>query len=357
MMSHKIPDSVGRLHNTLECNPTDRIFFITDSNVNPFSLPYLEECAGFAPVNRIVIPAGEANKNPSTLLSICSAMSRDNATRQSIVVNMGGGMVSDIGGFAASIFKRGIRYLNLSSTLLGAVDASIGGKTGVDFNPSEYADTPVLKNELGAFHLPLASIPLPELFPSLPHAEFLSGLGEVMKTAMLACPDIYTHLLSHPDFSVDSPLISDFTSRCASFKQEITTADPTERGIRRILNLGHTAGHAIESLLLSRFTPLPHGVCVAHGLLISLIVSHLKAGIQSETIYQYRDWLREVFPKADIICADVPKLCAIMTHDKKNTSADKITFMVLSGIGGECYPLPISANEIAEALDIFVDIS
>lgn len=354
-MSHaKFQNSVEILRHKLSRLDFDRIFVVTDSNVAPLAAEYIDVCREVAPVRTIIIPAGEGNKNLLTLSTICEALSTGDATRRSLIVNIGGGMVSDMGGFAAAIFKRGIRHINVATTLLAAVDASIGGKTGIDFS----IGSSLLKNELGAFHMPLAVIPAPELFGTLPTEEWLSGMGEVMKTAMLSSKGMYNYLLANPDIAPDSEKVAVITTKCAAFKRLITRIDPTEKDERRMLNLGHTAGHAFESLLLKRGTPMPHGVCVAHGLLVTLILSHLTSDKPEQCpikpeIHRYRACLREAFPPLPLKCSDSKTLITLMAHDKKNVSSEEINFVLLTEIGQGAILRPLTPVQIAEALDIY----
>ncbi len=331
----------------------DRIFIITDSNTHPLSLPFIHLCHPFAPVSSITIPAGERNKNITTLLSITDTMSRQGGTRHSLIINIGGGMVSDIGGFAAAIFKRGIRYINIPTTILAAVDAAIGGKTGIDTGLNNGI---ILKNELGAFHQPLASLILHESFSSLPYYEILSGYGEMLKTALLFSESLYRALTGKDELLTDTSLLGRYCTQCANFKKGITQLDPEEKGLRRILNLGHTAGHAFESRLLQKGTPFPHGICIAHGLLFSLILSNICLGFPSSEITTYAHFLKSTYPSLPLGCKDMPEILSLMRHDKKNRSGCETSFVLLRRIEEPVETYVPTGNQILEALDIYRDL-
>lgn len=344
--------SVVELSARLSETNADRIFIVTDSNVAPMTSPFVEKCREVAPADIITVPAGEANKSLSAVASICDNLSASGATRHSLIVNIGGGMISDLGGFAAAIFKRGIRYINVATTILAAVDAAIGGKTGIDTHagPSRL----LLKNEIGAFHKPLATIIASPLFASLPMREILSGFGEVLKTTMLFSPSLYSSALATSPSQNHN--LDNLVTACGDFKRKVTELDPTEKGLRRILNLGHTAGHAFESILLDKGTPLPHGVCVAHGLLVALILSHICLGLESTEIYRYRDYLRETFPSTALSCRDLNAAEVLMAHDKKNRTGQTPSFVLLRAIGDPVEAYSPSPSDISQALNIYLDL-
>lgn len=319
----------------------DRLFIITDSNVsriieNPhgalssFLQEYHPEMSCFE--------AGEKNKTISTVSTLWQMLSEKGATRQSIVINIGGGVTTDLGGFVAATFKRGIRCINLPTTLLAIVDASVGGKTGFDFNG--------LKNEIGVFSKPLASVIYPDIIDTLPHEEMLSGMAEVVKTAMISNKQNYTTLLKN--FHASPKIIED----CVTHKIRITTEDPLDKGVRKILNFGHTAGHAYEALLLEKGKPeFNHGICVAHGILVALILSHLKLGLPSSHISIYKQQILSNYPALPVGCKDVDALITLMAHDKKNRK-DEIRFVLLKDIAQPEYDIPVTSSELKEALEI-----
>ena len=264
-----------------------------------------------------------------------------------MVVNIGGGLVTDIGGFAAATFKRGIRVINVPTTLLGAVDAATGGKTGINFIG--------LKNEIGAFHLPseviISALPL----ATLPDREILSGYAEMLKTGLIADPVLYRTLLDVEGMLANPHSLEKAMKRCVEIKEDIVNLDPRESGLRKILNFGHTAGHAFESLSIEREKPLAHGEAVAHGILVELILSHMLKGFDSKEMHRYATLLKEHYPDTHVDCKDIPRLMELMAHDKKNATAGQPNFTLLKAIGEpeiDCLP---TEDDIRAALEIYLD--
>lgn len=335
------------LRQVLETVSHGSVFMLTDSNVERAVLPSLAPYLQANGVNVIVMEAGEAHKNLDTLSTIWSHLSDLGATRSSLLINLGGGVVTDIGGFAAATFKRGILYINIPTTVLGAVDASVGGKTAIDFNG--------LKNEIGAFHLPSAVILSPEPLASLSLREKTSGFAEIVKTSSISSKEFYYRSLNADIENPDElfPLITE----SVRVKEKITREDPTEKGIRKILNYGHTAGHAFETWMMQQGTPVCHGEAVANGILVALILSHLHLGLPSSEINIYNDnILRRYFRPVPVLCKDYPLLLRIMGHDKKNLTSGEIRFVLLKEIGEPITDIVIKPADIETAFDIYRDI-
>jgi 3-dehydroquinate synthase len=330
------------------------VALLTDSNVAASVLPKLNtdeiELPEGAMLKQITIAAGDSNKSISTAQDVWSELSNGKFTRRSLLINVGGGMVTDLGGFVAATFKRGIACVNISTTLLGAVDASIGGKTAVNFLG--------FKNEIGVFSDPVSTIISPSLFNTLPHAEMLSGMGETVKTALLDSPKFFNDVMNfaRSECNFDS-IPTDFITRSLDLKRRVVEEDPHEHGLRKCLNLGHTAGHAIESLLNSQQRGMPHGIDVAWGLAISLIISHTKLGLPTDTIYSYIKDFLSLYPPMPLSCNDYNALLELMSHDKKNPDPNHISFTLLSEIGKPVIDCFVSKDEITSAFDIFRDIA
>lgn len=327
----------------------DKVLILSDSNVSSLYADRLGSLSREFDAQLIVIPAGEESKNIQRLSEILVRLSDAKATRNSLLVCVGGGMITDIGGFAAAIFKRGIRHINLATTVLGAVDAAVGGKTGIDFNG--------YKNEVGAFHLPVATLFDVDAFATLPPSELLSGFGEIAKTALLAGREMTCRTLSVDPLDAGKENLKELCAFCRDFKMKVVDEDPQEKGLRKILNLGHTAGHAFESLLIERGTPVPHGVAVAHGNLVSLVLSHIVFGLDSKTITRYSGWLKEYYPRLPIGCKDYGRLWDISLHDKKNISSTSLSFTLLRPANDvdwtPVYNIGISRTQFEEALDLY----
>lgn len=322
---------------------------VTDGNVDHLVFPSLAGSKIIRESRRVVITPGEDHKNLESVCKIWNALEEAGATRRSAVVNIGGGLITDIGGFAAATFKRGIRFINVPTTLLGAVDAATGGKTGINFNG--------LKNEVGAFHLPSEVIISASPLATMPRREIISGYAEMLKTGFIADRNLYRDLEDVEEVIASHSRLEDVMKRCVAIKEEVVAQDPTEKGLRKILNFGHTAGHAFESLAIERKKPLAHGEAVAHGMLVELILSHTLKGFSSKEVYHYADnILKPYYPHIEVKCDDIPILIGLMAHDKKNAVTGRPNFTLLTGIGNpeiDCLP---EIREIEAALDIYRDI-
>ena len=252
-------------------------------------------------------------------------------------------MVTDLGGFAASTFKRGIQYINIPTTLLAMVDASVGGKTGINFGG--------LKNEIGVFNNAACVILDTHFLQTLDQENILSGYAEMLKHGLISNEKMWAELMNfdieQPDFGQLQRMVAD----SVAVKQRIVTEDPTEQGIRKALNLGHTAGHAFESFAL-KHTPVLHGYAVAWGLICELYLSAVKTGFPSDKMHQTVNFIKAHYGKMQITCDDYPTLLELMTHDKKNV-AGTINFTLLGGIGDIRINQTASKEEIFEALDFY----
>lgn len=309
------------LASVLDGLDADRVFLLTDSNVAPVCRL---DMSRFASVH--VIEPGEGSKSVKGACGVWEWLATSGATRRSVLVNCGGGVVTDLGGFVAATFKRGIRFINIPTSVLGAVDAAIGGKTGIDFMG--------LKNEVGAFAQAERVIVSPEYLETLPRAEVVSGLGEVVKMALIADPGMYRRLVEG-DALGDRVLLGEAMRSAALAKEAIVAQDPHERGLRRILNFGHTAGHAYEMLAAGLGTPISHGEAVAHGILTALRMSHEQLGLPAEIATEYRERILDRYfqPLPFDVEAKRDELHELMRHDKKNSGTGEITFILLEAPG------------------------
>jgi 3-dehydroquinate synthase len=253
-------------------------------------------------------------------------------------------MVTDLGGFAAATFKRGIAYINIPTTLLAMVDASVGGKTGINFNG--------LKNEIGAF-APAASVLLEtEFLRSLDAHNFFSGYAEMLKHGLISTPQHLDELLAFDTECPDYRLLKEMVGRSVQVKEDIVAQDPQEHGIRKALNLGHTIGHAFESLALAENRPVLHGYAVAWGLVCELYLSHLKTGFPKERMRQVVQFVRQNYGAFSFTCKQYDRLYELMLHDKKNT-AGIINFTLLKDVGDICLNQTADKDTIFETLDFY----
>ncbi|MDE5813624.1 MAG: HAD-IA family hydrolase [Muribaculaceae bacterium] len=326
-------------------------FVLADSNTSELVVDRLaEQIPYLGQLPRCVIPAGDNHKNVESLMKVWRMLSEKGATRRSTLFCIGGGMVTDLGGFAAATFKRGIDCVNVSTTLLGMVDAATGGKTGINLDG--------LKNEIGVFSMPQDVVIIPEALDTLPKDELLSGYAEMLKTALIADPEMYEALLDIDRYLNDPRLLLPWIIRCIEIKTGVTTRDPKEKGERKILNFGHTAGHAIESLELINGSPIPHGIAVAHGLLWEMVVSTIattgrESTLPSSQLYPYAAMLKQYFPDAGVKCTDIDRLIELMRHDKKNASANRINFTLLNEIGKPEWDVCPDEEDIRSAYEIY----
>ena len=322
----------------------DRLFVLTDETTRQLCLPVVANFPCMKNAHCITIPAGDTNKTLESLAHVWSELQQGGATRHSLMVNLGGGMVTDLGGFAASTFKRGIPYINIPTTLLSMVDASVGGKTGINFGG--------LKNEVGVFNN-ARSVILDTIFLRTMDSEnILSGYAEMLKHGLIDCEEHWAELLrlqvgESSKFKVQSSKLE----KSVAVKQRIVLEDPTEHGIRKALNLGHTAGHAFESLALER-RPILHGYAVAYGLIVELYLCCIKTGFPVDKMRQTVSFIREHYGSMPITCDDYPRLLELMRHDKKNVGTT-INFTLLGNIGDIRINQTASEDEIKEALDFY----
>ena len=321
----------------------DRLFVLADETTERCCLPLVKglECLNGA--QYIVIGATDTNKTLESVVHVWEELGKGGATRHTLLINIGGGMVTDLGGFAASTFKRGINYINIPTTLLSMVDASVGGKTGFNFRG--------LKNEIGVFNNASSVILDTTFLKTLDEENILSGYTEMLKHGLIANEEMWATLMN---FDIEKPnlqVLNRMVAESVAVKQRIVTEDPTEKGIRKALNLGHTAGHAFESLALKR-KPVLHGYAVAWGLICELYLSAVKTGFPTEKMHQTVRFIREHYGKLNITCDDYPTLLELMTHDKKNV-AGVINFTLLGGIGDIRINQTATKDEIYEALDFY----
>lgn len=316
----------------------DKLFLLTDENTERLCYPLVKDNTLIAKAGKIIIKAGDDNKNIETLSSIWKYLSENGATRHSLLINLGGGMLTDIGGFAAASFKRGIKCINIPTTLLGAVDAAVGGKTGINFNG--------LKNEIGAF-APAETVLIDSaFFKSLDHQNFLSGYAEMIKHGLIDSDKEWQATMSFDTEEIDYEKLKQLVVDSVGVKERIVEIDPFEKGIRKALNLGHTIGHAFESMSYELNKPVQHGYAVAWGIICELYLSHRFCGFPKEKMYKTIYFIKDNYHGFYFDCDHYERLYEYMKHDKKNES-DTVNFTFLSDVG------KIEINQTASKEDIF----
>ena len=335
ILCHHLADS---LKQAIDQCPHDRLFIITDENTHRLCMPQLKSTSLIDNVHEIIISPEDINKNIETLSYVWQILSDNGATRHSLIINLGGGMVTDLGGFAAATFKRGMAYINIPTTLLAMVDASVGGKTGINFNG--------LKNEIGVFAPANSVLIETEFLKSLDNENFFSGFAEMIKHGLISTEAHWVELLTFNTQVIDYTYLKTLVGQSVKVKEDIVEQDPFEYGIRKALNLGHTVGHAFESLALAQNKPVLHGYAVAWGIICELYLSHNKVGFPKDKMRQTIQFIKENYGVFLFDCKQYETLYSYMLHDKKNKSG-VINFTLLNNIG------EISINQTADKETIF----
>ena len=311
-----------------------QVFILTDENVAAFWLPKVAHWLRCNAAVDIVIKAGEQHKNLQTIQRIWKILMKHHADRNALLVNLGGGTITDLGGFAASTYKRGIKFINVPTTLLAMVDAAIGGKTGVDFGGA--------KNPIGTFANAKEVIIDPVFLETLPRRELLSGLAEMLKYGFIADANL---------LNINLENYHQFIVRCGEIKREIVAQDPYESGLRKILNFGHTIGHAIESHCLTTVHPLLHGEAVALGMAAALWLSVKQCGLDEKVLQDYDKQLPMLLSEAEtnLIEADKDSILAYLALDKKN-EGEKPQFVLLKEVGEPVRDMEVESELVKKAL-------
>jgi 3-dehydroquinate synthase len=300
-----------------------KLFLFVDEHTNEYCLPkVLPKLEVEIPIEIIEIEAGEEMKTISTCVEIWSILSDLGADRKSAVINLGGGVITDIGGFVAATFKRGIDFINIPTSLLGMVDASIGGKNGVDLGN--------LKNQIGVIIPPKLVLIDTDFLETLPQNQMKSGLAEMLKHGLIYDKNYWLQFKNLNELNFDD--FDTLIHRSIEIKNEIVSQDPTENGIRKALNFGHTLGHAIESHFLDTSTPLLHGEAVAIGMILESYISKEKKLISEEDYYEIKNTLLAIYEKPIFSKKDQESIINLLIHDKKNEYG-KVQFALIQNIG------------------------
>lgn len=329
--------TIEELKKTL--SEASRVFILTDENVAMFWLPETEHWLGCEHAVEIILKPGEKYKTLQTAQRIWKILMKYNADRQAVMVNLGGGVITDLGGFAASCYHRGIRFINVPTTLLAMVDAAIGGKTGVDFGGC--------KNQIGTFAEPLEVWVSPIYLGTLPHREILSGLAEMMKYGFIAHP---------PMLKVNPDNYQEYLLSAGKIKREIVTKDYKEQGLRKVLNFGHTLGHAIESHSFTKDNPLLHGESVALGMGAALWLSVQLCHLDEQVLHDYEKQLPALLSEAEVQldAADIEPVMRYLAHDKKNKDG-KEQFVLIEVPGKPVLDVNVDPEKVREALAYIIN--
>ena len=334
-------DCFSKLNEFLSSKKYSSVFILVDENSKKHCLPLLKRSFDkILSYTLIQIKSGEKNKNIRTCEKIWNLLSKQNADRKSLLINLGGGVISDIGGFAASTYKRGIDFINIPTTLLAQVDASVGGKTGIDFSN--------FKNQIGTFAFPKAVFIDPAFLNTLNKRELLSGFAEVIKHGLIADENYWRRISEISNNNILGGTIQELISTSIQIKNAIVSKDPYENGLRKALNFGHTIGHAIESASLKSKKKLLHGEAIALGMICEAYISRKCTGLPSDQLNGISSFIISIFKPAPVKFP-TKQLIALMKQDKKNNNSE-INFSLLNSIGKVEINNSCSEELIEEAL-------
>lgn len=321
---------------------------IVDNHTYRYCYPVLK---AILPKHTLIrIKSGEEQKNLATCETIWEALTAANFDRHSLVLNVGGGVIGDMGGFCAATYKRGISFVQIPTTLLSQVDASVGGKLGIDFQG--------FKNHIGVFKLPDAVLIDPEFLKTLPEAELRSGFAEIIKHCLIADAAKWEEIRR---YDLHEQNWTDLVAHSVAVKQRVVEQDPTEKGLRKILNFGHTLGHAVETYFLTKVGQgagkglkgrLLHGEAIAVGMIMEAYIAYKKQMITEKLLAQIEEYLFSVYGRVNLVDADVDPILSLTLQDKKN-KGKQVRMALLDGAGSCAYDIPVTMAEMREGVDYY----
>lgn len=338
-----VGDVFNLLDGWLEDNDVSRIFVFTDENTSRHCMPVFKHY--FAEKQNAIVEvetkSGEYNKNIKTTAMLWDKLTQHHADRHALVINLAGGVLCDMGGFAAATYKRGVRFIQVPTTLLSMVDASVGGKTGIDL--SGY------KNQIGLFAEPSGVFIYPPFLDTLPRREFQAGLAEMLKHGLIADEAYFDRLqgMKQDDWSHDA--LAEIIRRSVEIKNQTVIKDPKEDGLRKVLNFGHTAGHACETYFLHTENPLLHGEAVACGMVVETLLSQYQLDLPEEKLKKIIEGIKSHFLLPNLTDKTIDELVFLMKQDKKN-KAGKVRFALIKKPGEPAYDVEVDEQTIIKAL-------
>jgi len=322
-----------------------KVFILVDENSKKYCLPVIKDALKDAEI--IEIKSGEKFKSIRSVEKAWKILSTKGADRHSLLINLGGGIIVDLGGFIASTFKRGIPFINIPTTLLSQVDASVGGKTG--FNLLN------LKNEIGLFSHAKSVIIDSSFLKTLDRENIFSGWAEMIKHALIYSKADWENLKQQNVLNIDYKSLNHLIARSVQIKNFYVEQDPTEKGLRKALNFGHTFGHAFESFFMDTPNNILHGKAIAHGMICELFLSAEKCQFNKTSMQSIVDYILKIYGKLPISIKDFETLTELMTHDKKNKNS-LLNFSLLRDLGKVEINQECSAQEITGVLDWYQKI-
>ncbi|TWO33042.1 3-dehydroquinate synthase [Seonamhaeicola sediminis] len=309
----------------LKENNFSKVFILVDENTHQYCLPFfLEKLEVGADIEIIEIESGEINKTIETCVGVWNTLSDLDADRKSVMINIGGGVITDLGGFVACTFKRGIAYINVPTTLLSMVDASVGGKTGVDLGH--------LKNQIGVIDDPDLVLIDPYYLNTLPTNQMRSGLAEMLKHGLISDKNYWNKFQDLSALTLAD--LDELIHQSVIIKKNVVNEDPFEDGLRKTLNFGHTLGHAIESYFLSnpKKETLLHGEAIIIGMILACYISSELSGFPKELTNNIKDLFIGYYGKVEIDKSEYAPIMELLKYDKKNNHGN-INFVLLESIG------------------------
>jgi 3-dehydroquinate synthase len=341
-----VGDIWPELRQFLKSHDFEKTIILVDENTAEHCLPIFQQHLPDLVFELIRIPAGEQHKNLVSCQHIWSSLFQMGAGRKAVLINLGGGVIGDMGGFCASTFKRGMSFIQIPTTLLSQVDASVGGKVGIDFLD--------IKNGIGVFKNPSAVFVDPVFFKTLPHRELRSGFAEVIKHTLIKDSHAWEILRQIKD--IEALDWSALLVPSLQIKQHFVTLDPQEKGWRKALNFGHTIGHAIEGVALRSDHPLLHGEAIAIGMICETFLSYLQCNLSQQQVAQISRYLLEIYGHHPLDLRLFDNYMALMKNDKKNEDGE-INFSLLSSAGTVEINQQCSPAWIMQSLQYYNDLA
>jgi len=337
-----LDDDFSELNTYIAENNPSIIIFLVDENTHENCLiTLLSNIETQIPYEIIEIKSGEEEKNISTAIQLWEILSEFGVDRNALMVNVGGGVITDMGGFVASTYKRGIKFINIPTTLLAMVDASIGGKTGIDHQ--------FYKNIIGTFSNSEKIFAYPKFLKTLPFVELRSGFAEMLKHGLIASEHHWENI---KNINLSTENIESFVIDSMKIKQKVVEQDFREQNIRKTLNFGHTIGHAVESIFLQNSNPIPHGEAVAAGMIMESHLSYSSNLINAETLEEITTCINSIYPKVSIKNLDFDEIYNLMLNDKKNIQG-KIKFSIIDRIGHCLFDYELSKDQIKRSIEYY----
>jgi len=333
-------DGYDYLNSLLSKKSYSKLFVIVDENTDKYCLEYFKSKTSINP-NVLKIKSGEKNKNLETCKEVWYNLTEMDADRMTLIINLGGGVITDMGGFIASTYKRGINYVNVPTTLLSMVDASVGGKTGVDFG--------ILKNQIGTFYDPQGVIVDPFFLNTLSENQILSGYAEIFKHSLISENQLFRDLIKHEKISYDLKTIY----QSIQVKNNIVLVDKKESKERKSLNFGHTLGHAIESFFLNTNKKLLHGEAISIGIILASFISNKLFNFSEMDLKSIKSHLDKLYNKVEINDNEIDGIIELLKHDKKNSHGN-INFILIKEIGKPIYDIKVSNELIKESFKYYL---